>query len=136
MANPREPWNIRPAKKNAAVTASLKAEVMTKAKDLIESVLKPKHVQPPLAEAQFNYITDIQAKWYRNRFYFVSIYACPGPNAFSPTFESKFARMEPLGNGKFALYFMRHTGEWVGLYDGISVDNCMKAIHDDPWFVP
>jgi hypothetical protein len=136
MANPREPWNTSPAKKNSAVTASLKAELMTKAKDLIESVLKPKHVQPPSAEAQFNYITDIQAKWYRNRFYFVSIYACPAPNALSLTFESKFARMEPLGNGKFALYFMRHTGEWVGLYDGISVDNCMKAIKDDPWFVP
>ncbi len=37
---------------------------------------------------------------------------------------------------KFALSFMRHTGEWVELYDGISVDDCMKAIQDDPWFVP
>ncbi len=89
MAKPREPWNIRPAKKRAAVTASLKAEVETKAKALIDKVLKPKHVQPPPAEAQFNYVTDIQAKWYRNYFYFVSIYACPGPNALSPTFESR-----------------------------------------------
>ena len=118
MAKPREPWNIRPAKKRAAVTASLKAEVETKAKELIDRVLKPKHVQPPPGEAQFNYITDIQAKWYRNYFYFFSIYACPGPNALFPTFESKFARMEPLGDGKFALYFMRYTGkEWVGVLD-------------------
>ena len=115
MAKPREPWNIRPAKKRASVTASLKAEVETKAKDLIDNVLKPKHVLPPPDEAQFNYITDIGAKWYRNYFYFFSIYACPGPNALSPTFESKFARMEPLGDGKFALYFMRYTGEWVGI---------------------
>jgi hypothetical protein len=136
MAKPREPWNTRPTKKSAAVTASLKAEVETKAKELIDNVLRPKHVQPPPAEAQFNYITDIQATWYRNYFYFVSIYACPGPNALSPAFESKFARMEPLGDGKFALYFMRHTGEWVGLYDAVSVDDCMKAIQDDPWFVP
>ena len=50
----------------------------------------------------------------------------------SPTFESKFARMEYLGNAKFALYFMRHTGEWVGLDDALSVDECMKAIQDDP----
>src|SRR5208337_151591 len=98
--------------------------------------LKPKYVLPPPVEAQSNYITDIGAKWYRNYFYFFSIYACPGPNALSPTFESKFARMERLGDGKFALYFKRHTGEWVGIYDSLSVDECMKAIQDDPWFVP
>ena len=30
MARPREPWNIRPARKSRPVTASLKAEVETK----------------------------------------------------------------------------------------------------------
>ena len=127
---------MRPAKKRLSVTASLKAEVETKAKDLIDNVLKPEHVLPPPVEAQFNYITDIGAKWHRNYFYFFAIYACPGPNALSPTFESKFARMEALGDGKFALYFMRHTDEWVGIFDALSVDECMKAIQDDPWFVP
>jgi hypothetical protein len=78
-------------------------------------VLKPKHVVPPPAEAQFNFITDIQAKWFRNHFYSSSIYACPGPNAVSPTFESKLARMEPLVDGKFALYAMRYreTNGWA-----------------------
>jgi hypothetical protein len=136
MAKPRESWNIRPAKKRVTVSASLKAEVDTKARDLIDNVLKPKHVLPPPAETQFNYITDIQAKWYRNYFYFLSIYACPGPNALAPSFESKFARMEPLGGGKFALYFMRYTGEWVGIFDALSADECMKAIENDPWFAP
>jgi hypothetical protein len=136
MARPREPWNVRPAKKTASVTASIKAEVEAKARDLIENVLKPKYVLPPPKDGQFNYIIDIGAKWFRNYFYFFSVYACPGPNALSPTFESNFARMEPLGSGKFALYFMRHTGEWVGIYDGLSVDECMQAIQDDPWFVP
>ena len=136
MAKPREPWNIRPAKKGSSVPASLKSEVEAKAKDLIDNVLKPKHVLPPPVEAQFNYITDIGAKWYRNHFYFFSIYARPGPNALSPTFESNFARMQPLDGGKFALYLMRHTDEWIGILDGVSVGECMKAIRDDPWFVP
>jgi len=65
-----------------------------------------------------------------------STYACPGPNALSPTFEATFARMESLGDGTFGLYLMRHTGEWVGIYDSLSLDECMKAIQDDPWFVP
>ena len=124
------------AKKGASVAASIKTEVEAKAKDLIENVLKHKHVLPPKKNEQFNYITDIGAKWHRNYFYFISTYACPVPNALSPTFESQFARMEYIGDGTFALYFMRHTGEWVGIYDALSVDECMKAIQDDPWFVP
>ena len=137
MAQPREPWNIRPAKKRASVTASIKTEVETKAKDLIENVLKPRHVLPPKKGEQFNYITDIGAKWYRNYFYFFSTYACPSPHALRPTFESKFARMEPLGDGKFALYFMRYTGkEWVGAFDALTVDESMKALQDDEWFMP
>ena len=121
---------------SALVLRALKQEVNQKAGDLIENVLKPKHVLPPPKDGRFNYIIDIGAKWYRNYFYFFSTYACPGPNALSPTFESKFAKMEYLGNARFALYFMRHTGEWVGLYDALSVDESLKAIGDDPWFVP
>ena len=108
MTEPREPWNIRPAKKRPTVTASIKAEVESKARDLIENVLKPKHVLPPKRGEPYNDITDIGTKWYRNYFCFFSTYACPAPNALSPTFESMFARMEPLGDGKFALYAMRY----------------------------
>jgi hypothetical protein len=137
MAKKRNPWDIRPQRAKTAFPVSLKAEVEAKGHALIENVLKPRHVQPPPEDSQFNYIIDIGAKWYRNCFYFVSTYACPGPNALSPSFESKFARMELLGDGKFALYAMRHTGkEWIGVLDALSVDECMKAIEDDPWFTP
>jgi hypothetical protein len=136
MAKRRNPWEIRPQKPKTRLPDSLKAEVEAEAAALIENVLKPKHVQPPARDERFNYIIDIEARWYGNSFYFFSTYACPGPNALSPTFESKFARMEYLGNAMFALSFMRHTGKWVGLYDALTVDECLKAIEDDPWFVP
>lgn len=136
MTTPRNPWDIRPARNSRPATASLKAEVETKANDLIENVLKPRYVKPPKKGEEFNYITDITVKCFRNKFYFTAIFACPSPNALSPTFEWKFARMEPLGDGTFALYAMRHTGkEWVGIYDAQTVDECLKAIQDDPWFV-
>ncbi len=135
MAKPREPWNICPARKPASMTASIKAEVEAKARDLIVNVLKPRYVKRPKKGAQFNYITDITAKWFRNNFYFVATFGCPSPNALSPTFEAKFARMEPLRDGTFALYAMRYTGnEWAGVLDALTVDECMKCIQDDPWF--
>ena len=137
MAKQRKAWMIGPAKKaKTSLPDSLKADVEAKATDLIEGVLKPKYVLPPPKDGQCNYIIDIGAKWYRNYFYFISTYACPGPNALSPTFESKFARMEHLGGCRFALSFMRHTGQWVGLYDALSVEESLEAIQSDPWFVP
>ena len=137
MAKRRNPWEIRPRKKaKPRLPDSLKAEVEAKAVALIDNVLKPKHVQPPAKDERFNYLIDIGARWYGNSFYFLSTYACPGPNALSPTFESKFARMEYLGDAMFALNFMRHTGRWAGLYDALTVDECLKAIEEDPWFVP
>ena len=68
--------------------------------------------------------------------YFISVCCSPGPQAISPTFEEKFAKMEYVGNAKFALSFMRHTGQWVELYAALTVDECLQAIQDDPWFVP
>ena len=135
MANPREPGNIRLAKRPVSVTASIKAEIETRAKDFIEKTLKPKRILPPKKDEQFNYITDIGVKWHRNNFYVFLIYACPNPDALSPTFETMFARMEPLGGRKFALYAMRYTGkEWVGVLDALSLDECLMAIRDNEWF--
>lgn len=137
MARQRKAWMFSPGKKpKASLPATVKDEVDTKARELIEAVLKPKHVQPPSKDERFNYITDLQTKWRGSSFYFISIYHCPGPHAISPTFETKFARMVYVGDGKFNLAFIRHTGQWVELYEGLSVDECMKAIQDDPWFQP
>ena len=137
MGKPRKAWMFSPVKKlKESLPGTLKDEADTKARELIENVLKPKHVQPPSPDERFNYITDITTKWLGSKCFFISIYACPGPNAISPTFEAKFAKMEYVGNAKFALSFMRHTGQWVQLYDRLSVDECLKAIQDDPWFEP
>jgi hypothetical protein len=137
MATRSKAWEIRPARKStSSLCDALKAEVESKASDLIARVLKPKHVEQTKEDKSFNYITDIGAKWYRHYFYFFSTYACPDPDAVSPTFEEKFARMEYKGDNQFALCFMRHTGEWVGAFDPLSVDDCMQAIQEDPWFVP
>ena len=137
MPKPRKARPFGSGKRpKVALPGPLKAEADSKARNLIENVLKPMHVQPPPKGHLLNYVTDITTKWLGSKCYFVSVYACPGPHAISPTFEAKFARMQYLGNGRFALAFLRHTGRWVELYEGLSVDECLKAIRDDPWFQP
>ena len=61
MPKPREPWNIQPAKEQAAVPASLKSEAETKANELIEKTLKPGYVKSSAKDQQFNHVIDIEA---------------------------------------------------------------------------
>jgi hypothetical protein len=128
-------WMIRPSTpKKLTIPDSLKAQADAKAKELVETVLKPRFIEPPPKKPRFNYIIDVAAKWHGSSLFFISTYACPGPNAISPTFEDKFARMEFVGGSQFSLSFMRHTGRWVVLYERLSLDECLEAIKDDPWF--
>jgi len=118
------------------VPEAVKVEVATKANELIETVLKPKHIQPPPENPQFNYIVDIYSKWYQRYFYLCATYQVPRPDAQKASFEVKFARMEYAGNNHFHLSFMRHTGQWVEIYTDMSLDECLASIQNDEFFFP
>jgi hypothetical protein len=93
----------------------------------------PASLSPP-ADPEWNYIVALSTRWYRSSLYFCATYCCPGPNALSPTFEERFARMEFAGAGHFHLAFMRYTGAWIVLSHDLPLDDCLTAIRDDPWF--
>jgi len=114
----------------------LKHSVEQAASELIENVLKPDHIKPPPRSNQFNYLVDIYGKWRGSYFYFCATYNSPGPYAISPSFETKFTRMEYRGDNRFALAYMRHTGQWVEVYDSLSLKECIESIQNDPWFQP
>jgi len=113
---------------------AFKAELEKKASELVETVLKPRYVKPKPKKPRFNYIIDVGIKWLGSKLFFIATYACPGPTAISPTFESKFAKMEFVGNQKFNLSFMRHNGKWVELFSRLSLDESLDTIRDDYWF--
>ena len=137
MAKMRKMWVYAPPKPAAPqVPARVKTEVQERANQVVETVLKPKHIEPPPTDHDFNYIVDLSTKWYRRYFYFCAKYCSPGPNALSPFFEIKFARMEYLGPNRFNLSFMRHTGEWIMIYPNLSLDECLTTVKDDQLFAP
>ena len=128
-------WAMYPRKTSSSpLPESLKIEVTTKANELIENVLKPKYIQPPPENPQFNYIVDIYGKWYHKAFYFCAEYRVAGPNPTVPSFEVKFARMQYAGNRRFHLSYMRHTGQWIQIYTDLTVDECIESVRDDPYF--
>jgi hypothetical protein len=130
-------WIASPLRPSGpALDAATKAQVEANVRELIDKEMKPKHVKPPPKDSRSNYVTDITLKWHGSTLFLVAVYACPGPNAISPTFEARFARVRPSGAGRFDLSFMRYTEQWVELYQGQTLDECLEAIRDDPWFVP
>ena len=134
---PKKTWVYAPRKAAPPpVPPALKREVETKANALVESVLKPQYVQPPPQDPQFNYIEDIATKWYHSYFYFYAIYRSAGPYALGGTFEAKFARLTYAGDGRFSLAFQRYTGGWIEIFPDLTLDECLAAVRDDPWFHP
>lgn len=128
-------WVFTPGKAAAPkISAQLKAEVTEKGNTLVERVLKPTYIKPVPADHQFNYVSNLYTKWLCNYFYFCAEYTCPGPNAISPTFESKFARLTYTGNDRFTLSAQRHNDQWMELYPDQTLDECLAAIQSDPWF--
>ena len=136
---PREinQWAMYPRKTSSSpLPESLKNEVTAKANELIETVLKPRYVQPPAENPQFNYIVAIYGKWYHKAFYFCAQYCVAGPHAIEPGFEAKFARMQYAGYQRFHLSYMRYTGQRIQLYTDLTVDECIETIRNEPFFQP
>ena len=54
----------------------------------------------------------------------------------SPTFESRFARLAYVGGGRFNLAYMRHTGKWWEVYQGLTLEKSLKTVRDEGIFHP
>jgi hypothetical protein len=128
---PRRLWTWAPSKTlKPKVSEDIKAELDAKAKELIEKILKPRYIKPSPKKPQFNYPTDIWTKWHRSFFYFTSTWASLGPHKVAPTFECPFARMEYIGDRRFNLAYLRHTGKWWEIHKDLTLSQCLKLIGD------
>lgn len=127
-----------PTKKRSIrkISDSIKSEIKLKADALIDRVLKPKYIQPPPEDNDFNYLVDIFSKWYRAYFYFCSRCNCPSPNAMARSFNSNFARLEYVDRDRFNLAYMRHTGQWFEIWFDLSLEECLDEIENGVHFMP
>jgi hypothetical protein len=134
---PNRGWYPASVKKSKSkVPENIKLDVQVRADALVKDVLKPRLIKPPPEDERFNYLVDLHTKWYRSYFYFNGTFRCPAPNCISEFFETKFARMEYVGNERFNLSYMRHTGQWNEIYHNLPLDQAMEVLIDAPHFFP
>jgi hypothetical protein len=133
---PRKTWVYAPsAAPKAKVPDNVKARVQAEADRLIEA-FKPRYVKSPPEDLRFNYLTNLYTKWHRSYLYLCATFACPDPNALSPSFEAPFTRLDFVGGGCFSLAYMRHTGKWQEVYPNLSLEEAVESIRDETLFHP
>lgn len=115
-----------PRKPKPKVPDEIRQALQEKGDVIVEKIFKSEYLKPVPEQLTINHLIGFYTKWYQNYFYFCSKYKCP-PEAYSSSFESKFARIEYIGNNKFELSYMRHTGQWGQLGTG-TMDDCLKSI--------
>lgn len=131
---PRRVW--APARQpKPKIPDELKQRAQAEAERLLEE-FRPVYIQPPPEDPRFNYRTGLYTVWFRGWLYLCSTFACPSPNALSPTFESRFARLEYAGGDRFHLAYMRHTGEWWEVYRDLPLEQAVETIRREQLFHP
>jgi hypothetical protein len=130
-------WTWAPDRRiKPKVPDDVKAEVQRRADELVEEYLRPHYVKRPPRNPRWNYLTGIHTKWRRSFFYFVADFASPGPNALSPTYEVPFTRLEYTSDGRFNLAYLRHTGKFWQVHEGLTLDQALVAVRREGAFHP
>lgn len=130
-------WCFAPNKaQKVKVPEKVRVEVEVKARELVDSFLKPIYIKKAPSDGCSLYTDDIYTKWYRNYFYFCSKEVVGRKDMKSVFLETKFARLEYIGDGLFNLSYMRHTGKWLEIYASTSLEECLIAVKDDYRFIP
>lgn len=133
---PRRLWPAAPGRESKPrIPDDLKQRLQAEAEDLLEE-FRPTYIQPPPEHPTFNYRTGLHTQWFRSYLYLCSTYACPSPNALSPTFEVRSTRLEYAGGDRFHLAYMRHTGQWWEVYRDLPLEQAIATIRNEVLFHP
>jgi hypothetical protein len=137
---PGQGWVYDPARafrqSNATVTPDVQREVQRRGHGLIDSALKPRHIQPPPKTPELNCLVDICSQWRGPFFYFGPKYCSPGSRVLSPSFESRFAKLQCAGDRQFNLAHFRHTGQCWESAQHLSLEECFTRIGAGGIFTP
>ena len=115
--------------------AGEKSVIATACEKFIADVLKPRFL-PKIRPTKFNYPIAIYGKWHGNKYRFITRYRSDDPNSYEPEFEAPFARLEYVCRDTFDLSYHRHTGEWLCIFQRVSLAEALELLETTPHFQP
>ena len=116
-----------PAAEKAAITAACET--------FLAERLWPKFL-PDIRPTEFNYPVALHGNWHGNKYRFFTRYRSDNPNSLEPEFDAPFARLGYVSRDRFDLSWHRHTGEWVAMYQRLSLADALERIKTESFFQP
>ncbi len=116
-----------PAADKAAITAACQT--------FIDSVLKPRFL-PVVTPTQFNYPIEIRGKWHGSKYRFLQRYRFGFADNLGEEFDAPIARIDGIGRDRFDVQWYRHTGQWFGVHQGLSLEAILNAIETAAFLHP
>ena len=102
---------------------------------LIRDVLKPAHV-PVIVPTEFNYLIDITGAYAGGRYRFMRRYRSGFADNLGQEFDAPFARVDRMGRDSFDVHWMRHTGQWWPMHQGLPLAAALDKVVTDNVFRP
>jgi hypothetical protein len=124
-------WGARgeqaPGRRQIVITAACEK--------FIADVLKSRFL-PKIRPTKFNYLIAIYGKWHGSKYRFITRYRSDDPNSYEPAFEAPFARLEYARRDTFDWSYHRHTGEWLCIFQRVSLAEALELLETTPHFQP
>jgi len=112
------------------VSEAEKLRIVAACEALIQNFLKPRFL-PEITPTKWNYPVDIRGVWAGGRYRFIQRFRSGMEHNSGEEFDAPFARIDSVGMGRFAIYWMRHTGKWWRLYTGVTLAEAMQILETD-----
>jgi len=94
----------------------------------IAKVVRPRFLPEIKPSDRFNYPIDIRGDSRAGRYRFMQRYRVGGGPSDGQEFDAPFARVDRLGQDRFAIYRMRHTGEWMLFQADVTLAEALEFI--------
>jgi hypothetical protein len=121
------------------LTKEEKAVVAAAAERFIAEVLKPRFL-PAIRPTAFNYPVDIFGKWRGSKYSFITRYRSGFPENLGEEFNAPFTRLdhveEHIGETRFDVMWLRHTGQWWQLHAAVTLEEALRLIETKPMLQP
>jgi hypothetical protein len=115
----------------AALPSELEKQAIVAAcETFIRDVLKPRFL-PQVRPTEWNYVIDIHGAWAAGRYRFMQRYRSGMEHNRDEEFDAAFARIDRVGQDRFDVHWMRHTGRWWRLHAGLTLDEALHVLETD-----
>jgi hypothetical protein len=132
---PKGQWMYVGARAGNKPKPDEKAAISAACERLIDEVLLPRYL-PQIEPTEFNYPIAIYGKWHGNYYRFITRYRSDRAESVVPEFEAPFARLEFVSRDCFDLSYHRHTGEWIRLFQQLTLAEALAEIAAGNFFHP